>query len=79
MDHEWTDFGEDLAVKGLPAHAQTAFGIGIDVAESEVDDGTGGIGDAIEDVEVVQSALRGGKESGVVRSGERVRLSMPSR
>jgi hypothetical protein len=79
FDHEGSNFGEYFAVKGFAGHTEPMLGIWIDVAESEVDNSAGGIGDAIEDVEVVQTAFSGGKESRVVRYRECVCLPVPSR
>jgi hypothetical protein len=62
LDHEGPNLGENLAVEGFAGHAKPTLGIRVDVTESEIDDGAGGIGDAVEDVEVVQSAFSGSKE-----------------
>lgn len=70
FDHEGPNFREDLAVEGSAGHAEPTLGIWIDVTEFEVHDGTGGIGDAVENVEVVQGAFSGGKELREVRSGD---------
>ena len=70
FDHEGPNFGEDFAVEGFARHAEPTLGIRVDVTESEVGNGAGGIGDAVEDVEVVQSAFSGGKELRVVCCGE---------
>lgn len=69
FDHERPNLGEDFAVKGFAGYAQPTLGVRVDVTEAEVDDGSGGIGDAVEDVEVVQCAFGSGEESGVVRCG----------
>ena len=51
LDHEGPNFGKDFAVEGFAGHAKPTLGIRVNVTESEVDDGAGGIGDAVEDVE----------------------------
>lgn len=79
FDHEGPDFGEDFAVKGLAGYAEPTCGIGVDIAESEVNDGAGRIGDPIEDVEIVKRALRSSQEPRVICRHGRVYLSMPSR
>lgn len=79
LNHKGPNFGEDFAIKGFAGHAEPTFGIRVDVAESEVDNGAGGIRNPIEDVEVVQSAFSSSEESRVVRRGECVYVQMPSR
>jgi hypothetical protein len=66
FDHERPNFGEDFAVECFAGHSEPPLGPGVDVAESEIDDGAGGTGNAIEDVEVIQSAFGGGEEPSVV-------------
>lgn len=68
-DHEGTHFGEDLAVKAFARHAEAALGVGVDVAEAKVDDGAGGVGHAVEDVEVVEGVLGCGQKAGVLALG----------
>lgn len=69
FNHEGSNFGEDFAIEGFAGHPEPPLGIRVDVTESEVDDGTRGIVNAVKDVEVVQSAFSGGKEARVVRCG----------
>lgn len=79
FDHEGSNFGEDFAIDGFARHAEPTLGIRVDITESEVDDGAGGIVNAVEDVEVVQSAFSGGKEARVVHCGGYVCLPMKGR
>lgn len=66
-DHEGANFGEHLAVEGFAGYAEPVLGIRVYVAEAKVDDGTRGIRNAIENIEVVYHAFGGGEKSGVVR------------
>lgn len=65
--HERPDFSEDFAVEGFAGHAEAALRVGVDVAEGEVDDVSGRIEDAVEDVEVVKRAFSSGQKSRGVR------------
>ena len=67
LDHEGPDLGEDFAVKALARHTESTRSIGIDIAESKVDNRTGRIGDAVEDVEIVESAFSSSEELRVIR------------
>ena len=66
LDHEGPNLCEDFAVEGLAGHAEAALGIRVDVAECEVDDGAGRIGNAIKNVEVVEGRFSSGEESRVI-------------
>ena len=79
FDHEGSNLGEDLAIEGFARHAEPTLGIRVDVTESEVDDLTQGIVNAVKDVEVVQSAFSGRKEAREVRCGRSACLPMPWR
>ena len=68
LDHEWPNFRQDFAVKRFAGHAKPTLGVRVNVAEAEINDSTGGIRDAVKDVEVIQGAFRRGEEPGMVRS-----------
>ncbi len=55
-----------LAVEAFARHTQAALGIRVDVAEAKVDNGAGGVGHAVEDIEVVEGVFRGCEEAGVL-------------
>src|ERR1700740_3480970 len=57
-DHERANLGKDFPDKTLALGIKPPFRIGVDVAETEVDNFARGIGDAVKDVEVVEAALR---------------------
>jgi hypothetical protein len=63
LDHEGPNLGKDFPVEALAGHAESTLGIRVDVAESEVDDGAGGIGNPIKDIEVVEGRFSSGEES----------------
>ena len=63
LDHEGPNLGEGFPVEALAGHAEPTLGIWVDVAESEVDDGAGGIGNPIKDIEVVEGRFSSGEES----------------
>jgi hypothetical protein len=79
FDHEWPNFGEDFAVKGFAGRAEPTLCIGVDIAKTKVYDCAGFVGNAVEDIEVVQSTFGGGKKSDVVRCGERICLPTVAR
>ena len=79
FDHEGSKFGKNFAIDGFTGDAEPTLSIRVEVSESEVDDETGGILNAVKDVEVVQSVFSGGKEACVVRCGGYACLPMPGR
>ena len=66
LDHEWPHFGEDFSIEAFAGYAQPALSLRVNVAEGEIGDSSGFIGEAVEDVEVVQSAFDSSEEAGVV-------------
>src|ERR1700722_10363387 len=57
-DHKGANFSEDLSYEILASDVQPAFRIRVDIAETEVNNFAGGIRDTVEDVEIVETALR---------------------
>ena len=66
LDHEGPNFGEDFSVEAFAGYAKPTLSLRVDVAEGEVDDSPGFIGDAVEHVEVVERAFSRGEESSVI-------------
>src|SRR5215475_1181889 len=54
--HEGPNFGENLAVEAFTGYTEPTFSVRVDIAEGEVYDCPGGVGNTVEDIEVIESA-----------------------